>query len=91
MSPERFLRPPRKRDVARAFGLSLRAARNNRGISQEKLSEICDFDRTYPSLLERGLRGPTVTTLLRLADALDVDPAQLVIDTVERLRREGRS
>lgn len=91
MRSDRILRPPQKRDVARAFGLSLRAVRDKRGISQEKLSEICDFDRTYPSLLERGLRSPTMTMLLRLADALDVDPAQLVIDTVERLRTESRS
>jgi transcriptional regulator with XRE-family HTH domain len=76
----------RKRDVARAFGLALRAARNAQGISQDQLSEICDFDRTYPSLLERGLRGPTMTMLFRLADALGVDPAQLVSDTTARLR-----
>jgi transcriptional regulator with XRE-family HTH domain len=79
----------RKRDIARAFGLALRAARGERGISQDKLSEICDFDRTYPSLLERGLRCPTLPMLLRLADALEVEPAQLVIDTVELLRREA--
>jgi len=74
-----------KRDVARAFGSVLRAVRNERGISQDKLSEICNFDRTYPSLLERGLRGPTLAMLLRLADALGVAPARLVLDTVARL------
>ena len=40
----------RKRDVARAFGLTLRAVRVERGMSQDRLSEICDVDRTYPSL-----------------------------------------
>jgi len=39
----------RKRDVARAFGMALREARVERGISQDLLSEICDVDRTYPS------------------------------------------
>lgn len=75
----------RRQDVARAFGLTLRAARNAQGMSQDRLSELCDFDRTYPSLLERGLRTPTVTMLLRLAGALGVEPSQLIIDTVERL------
>ncbi len=76
----------RKRDIARAFGMALRAVRQERGISQDLLSEICDLDRTYPSLLERGLRGPTVAMLLRLGDALDVEPSRLIADTVERLR-----
>ena len=68
----------RKRDVARAFGLALRAARVEQGISQDMLSEICDVDRTYPSLVERGLRCPTLAMLLRLADALSIEPARLV-------------
>jgi len=75
----------RKRDVARAFGLALRAARVAQGISQDILSEICDVDRTYPSLVERGLRCPTLTMLLRLADALGIDPARLITETVQRL------
>lgn len=72
----------RKRDVARAFGLALRAARVEQGISQDRLSEICDFDRTYPSLIERGLRCPTLAMLLRLADALGVKPERLVVDII---------
>ena len=76
----------RKRDVARAFGMALRATRVERGISQDMLSERCDFDRTYPSLLERGLRCPTLAMLLRLADGLDLEPAHLVTEAVKLLR-----
>ena len=76
----------RKRDVARAFGMALRATRVEWGISQDMLAVICDFDRTYPSLVERGLRCPTLSMLLRLADALDVEPAQLVNEAVKLLR-----
>ena len=82
------LYPPQ--DVARAFGLTLRDTRLERGISQDKLSQICDLDRTYPSLLERGLRGPTLTMMLRLADGLGVEAAKLVVDTVQRLRAMRR-
>lgn len=63
-------------------GLALRAARVARGMSQDRLSEICDFDRTYPALLERGLRGPTLAMLLRLANALGVESVKLVIRTI---------
>ena len=76
----------RKRDVARAFGSALREARVERGISQDTLSEICDVDRTYPSLVERGLHCPTLTMLLRLSDALAVEPSRLVTETLKRLQ-----
>lgn len=75
-----------RRNVAQAFGQALRAIRNELGISQDKLSDLCDLDRTYPSLLERGLRGPTIAMLLRLADALDVEAARLLADTQAHLR-----
>jgi XRE family transcriptional regulator, regulator of sulfur utilization len=75
----------RKRDLAHAFGSALRAARVEQGISQDMLSEICDLDRTYPSLLERGLRCPTLAMVLRLANALGIDPARLVAETVKGL------
>jgi transcriptional regulator with XRE-family HTH domain len=73
------------KQVARAFGQALRAARRRQGISQDRLGELCDLDRTYPSLLERGLRGPTVAMLLRLSGGLGVKPEQLLDDTVVRL------
>jgi transcriptional regulator with XRE-family HTH domain len=57
-----------RRQSARAFGRALRAARLLRGLSQEQLAESGDFDRTYPSLLERGLRTPTFFVILCLAD-----------------------
>ena len=37
---------------------------------------------------QRGLRGPTLAMLFRLADALGVEPTRLVAETAERLRRE---
>ncbi len=74
------------RRVAQAFGLSLRAIRVECGISQDQLNAVCDLDRTYPSLLERGLRGPTTAMLLRLADGLGVEAARLLADTQARLR-----
>ena len=77
--------PYRKRDIARAFGLALRAARVERGLTQERLCELCDVDRTYPSLVERGLRCPSLAMLLRLASALRIDPARLINETVQRL------
>ena len=83
-----FIIPPmRRQQVAIAFGRVLREARRQKGLSQEDLAGDADFDRTYPSLLERGLRTPTLTVLFQLADVLDVSAASLVTKTLEELNR----
>ena len=76
----------RRGEVARAFGVVLKDARRERGISQETLVEHADLDRTYPSLLERGLRQPTLTYLFTIADALGMEPSELVRLVRTRLR-----
>jgi transcriptional regulator with XRE-family HTH domain len=68
--------------VAVAFGHVLKANRCNRHLSQEALAERCNFDRTYPSLLERGLRTPTLGVLLDLAHGLEIPVERLVAETV---------
>ena len=42
--------------IVEVFGKVLREIREANHISQEKLAEHCDLDRTYISLLKRGLR-----------------------------------
>lgn len=64
--------------VVEAFGKVLRELREAYQLSQEKLAEYCDLDRTYISMLERGLRQPTITTIFKLAKALNVLPSQLI-------------
>ncbi|WP_428028698.1 helix-turn-helix domain-containing protein [Arcobacter sp.] len=46
--------------------------RNELNISQEKLAEICNFDRTYISLIERAKRNPTYLNLEKLCIGLDI-------------------
>ena len=77
-----------RQKAARAFGQALREARRAKGVSQEELAEGAELDRTTPSLYERGLRQPTLTVLIDIGRALDVEPMQLVFDTLEQLRRE---
>lgn len=75
------------RKVALAFGRVLREARRDKGVSQDALAGLCDFDRTYPSLLERGLRSPTLGMVFRLSEALELDPLEVVKKTYDELRR----
>jgi len=72
----------------KAFGQALRAVREQRGISQEALALESGFDRTYVSLLERGIQSPTVRNLVRLATVLRVRPSAM-IRRMERLLESG--
>jgi transcriptional regulator with XRE-family HTH domain len=64
--------------VVEIFGKVLRELREGNKISQEKLAEYCDLDRTYISLLERGLRQPTITTIFKIAKALKTTPTKII-------------
>ena len=57
------------------FGEALQALRHSKGKSQE---EIAVIHRTYISELERGLKSPTLETIVLLAEALEVPPSYLV-------------
>lgn len=60
-----------------AFGGAIRQIRNERGLSQEALADACELDRTYISGIERGTRNPSLTNILKIAEALEVRPAEL--------------
>jgi transcriptional regulator with XRE-family HTH domain len=47
-------------------------------VSQEALADLAGVHRTYISHLELGKGAPTLDTIVRVASALGVDPAELV-------------
>lgn len=73
-------------DVKTAFGSVLREIRTRRNFSQEQMALECDLDRTYISLLERGKRQPTLTTLFRLATVLNVSASEMIDETQKHLQ-----
>jgi transcriptional regulator with XRE-family HTH domain len=56
----------------------VRRARHRRGLSQERLAYACKLHRTEISLLERGERDPRLSTIVRLARALECTPSSLL-------------
>jgi transcriptional regulator with XRE-family HTH domain len=54
------------------FGDNLREMRERAGLSQERLAQLADLDRTEVSLLERGKRMPRLDTIVALARGLDL-------------------
>lgn len=57
------------------FGKNLRAARLQKGLSQEQLAFETGLHRTYIGGIERGERNPTIENVAKLAVALDQSPA----------------
>ena len=74
-------------ELARTLGRATRALRAERGWSQEFLAERISLDQTYISKLERGQRNPALSTIERLAEALEVEPSQLFSEHDDRSRR----
>jgi transcriptional regulator with XRE-family HTH domain len=60
------------------FGQQLKAMRLKRGLSQQTVAERCGSNYPYISELERGLKVPTLTMILRLASALECRVRDLV-------------
>ena len=54
------------------FGKNVKSLRNKRQISQEKLAELSDLDRTYISSVERGQRNVSILNIIKIAEALNV-------------------
>jgi len=71
--------------IGQIFGASIRRLRENRGWTQEQLAEQAEMSVTYLGFIERGENVPTLTIILKLADAFGVNPGRLV-DEVARSR-----
>ncbi len=60
------------------FAANVRKARLERGLSQEALGDSAGLHRTEISLLERAVREPRLSTIVRLARALKMRSADLL-------------
>lgn len=74
--------PPPRRSKPRspehaALGEAVRTLRLEAGMSQEQLAEGAQTDLTQVGGIERGIRNPSYTTLLRLATALKTSVGEL--------------
>ena len=59
-------------DVKLKFGLKIKELRKFKGLSQEKLANLAEIDRTYLPTIEKGERNVSITVIEKLANALGV-------------------
>ncbi len=68
--------------IEEAFGEVIRELRKVNQISQEKLAEVSNLDRSFISLLECGHKQPSLITIFQLAKAFKL-PASKILSLVE--------
>jgi transcriptional regulator with XRE-family HTH domain len=69
---------PDRNARAQAFGENLRDARREAELSQDELAGRADIDRGAISMYEHGRREPNLSTIVKLAHALQVPAGTLV-------------
>ena len=76
-------------DAAIAFGKVLRRLREESGLTQEQFGFEADLRRTYVSILELGQQQPSLTTIFKIAHALNC-PAGKLMDMVNDEMSENK-
>ncbi|WP_076286092.1 helix-turn-helix domain-containing protein [Paenibacillus odorifer] len=75
----------------KAFGITLKKYRGMVCLTQEALAYQCNLDRTYISLLERGLRRPTLNTIIVISESLNIKPSEIVQEVEQLLNENNKS
>ena len=60
------------------IGNRIRELRESKGISQQNLAAICNFEKANLSRLEAGRTNPTISTLHKISEALGISISDLV-------------
>jgi transcriptional regulator with XRE-family HTH domain len=68
------------------FGQVLQELRLGHGLTQDRLAELANTERSHISALERAEKGPALATIFSLADALAIPAGELIALVESRLR-----
>ena len=67
------------------LGHVLKEVRTKKRISQAQLAQKCSLDKHYISKIERGVKQPSLTTLLKIATVLNKPVSQIFADVDSRI------
>lgn len=59
-------------NIKQKFGNKIKELRKSKNLSQEKLANLAEIDRTYLPTIEKGLRNVSIEVIEKLAIALEV-------------------
>ena len=63
---------------SKKIGTVIRQLREEKKLTQDVFSGLADLDRSHYSKIERGLRIPTLETIFKIAQALEIKPSELI-------------
>ena len=66
-------------EIDKKVGMNIRVARIKRGISQAGLADMAGLARSTMGIVERGEQSPSLQTITKVANALDMDLHKLFI------------
>lgn len=75
-------------DIIKVFGSNVKAYRQRIGLSQEAFAEKCGMHRTYISAIECFRRSISLGNIQKIADALEIEPYQLLLENKEADQNE---
>ena len=64
------------------LGKRINSSRKNRGLTSERLSELCDINATYLRQIEAGIKTPSLPLFVQLCETLKVSPSYLLADSI---------
>ncbi len=70
-------------ELKNAVGQTIKNIRIKKGLSQDVLSGLSDLDRSHLTKIESGKKLPNLETIWKIANAVEIDPSNL-ISLVER-------
>jgi len=68
----------KKEELQINIGIRIKLLRESKGVSQQDLAAICNFEKGNMSRLEAGRTNPTISTLYKISQALEVKITDLL-------------
>jgi transcriptional regulator with XRE-family HTH domain len=66
----------------------IRKIRIEEGISQQELANIANFSQSFLANVESGKKKPSLLTILRIAEALNVNPREFFSESPTEITKE---
>lgn len=76
-----------EKNLPKVFGNVLKGFRIDRNLSQQALADYANMDRAYISKLERGISVPSIITIFKLAEILQIKPSELILKVDRQLNK----
>lgn len=68
----------------------LREEREKRGLSMNAVAQRSGLSQSIVSLIERDLRNPTLDTLLRIAEAIEIDLGEILVRARKEISKSAK-